>query len=117
MSTMAEHSSYRGPERRRHRVLVTLNSEYHCRDGVCVAVRNRRTGRFQAQHPALGRHVSGALRFNQNGGIESATSGDDLEPGEQVCFAGDRDEERTLITSPLSAIERPPKDIVATYTH
>jgi hypothetical protein len=117
MSTMAEQTSYRGPERRRHRVLVTRNSEYHCRDGVCVAVRDRRTNQFLTHHAAVGRHISGGLRFNQNGGIESATMGSDPRLGDQICFAAD-EEERTLITSPLSAIERPPKDIVATYdTH
>lgn len=112
----AQETHYRGPERRRHRVLVTLNSEYHCRDGVCVAVRDRRTGSFVTEHPALGKHISGGLRFNDKGGIESATTASDLHPGEQVCFtAGDGD--RTLITSPLSTIERPPKDVVATYRH
>ena len=116
MSNMAEHTSYRGPERRIHRVLVTLNSEYHCRDGVCVAVRDRRTGRFVAQHLALGKHISGGLRFNQKGGIESATTGYP-KPGEQVCFEGNGKEERTVITSRLSAVERPPKDIVRTYSH
>ena len=116
MSTTAEPTSYRGPERRHHRVLVTLNSEYHCRDCVCVAVRDRRTLQFVAEHPALGKHISGALRLNPNGGIESATIGTDPNPGEQICFAAD-DEERTVITSPLSAVERPPRDIVETYRH
>ncbi len=117
MSTTGEQSSYRGPERRRHRVLVTLNSEYHCRDGVCVAVRDRRTRRFLEQHAALGKHITGGVRFNRNGGIESATMGADPKLGEQVYFAADDDREHALITSPLSAIERPPKDVVETYTH
>ena len=117
MSTQVEPSSYRGPERRRHRVLVTLNSEYHCRDGVCVAVRDRRTHRFLAEHAALGKHVSGGLRFNEKGGIASATIGSDLKPGEQVLFEAEGAKERTVITSPLSAIERPPKEIVQAYRH
>ena len=37
---------YRGPERRRHRVFVTRNTEYHFRDGFCIAVRDRRTGQL-----------------------------------------------------------------------
>jgi len=117
MSTTAEHTNYHGPERRRHRVFVTRNTEYHCRDGVCVAVRDRRTRRFVEAHAALGKHVSGGLRFNQNGGIESASSGTDLHPGEQVCFAGDTDKDRSVITSPLDAIERPEKEIVKGYIH
>ena len=115
MSGTAEQSTYRGPERRRHRVLVTANSEYHCRDDICVAVRDRRTDRFVGDHPALGKHISGGLRFNENGGIASATIGTAPKPGEQVLFAAEDDEDRTVITSPLSAIERPPKDVVASY--
>lgn len=118
MSTTIERTSYRGPERRRHRVLVTRNSEYHCRDDVCVAVRDRETLRFAPNHPAIGKHFSGGLRFNDSGGIDSATmSLSDLKPGQQVCFSGDDGGDRTLITSPLSAIERPPKHIVEQYTH
>jgi len=116
MSSIAEQTNYRGPERRRHRVFVTRNTEYHCRDGVCVAVRDRRTRQFVETHAALGKHVSGGLRFNQNGGIESASASTDLQLGEQVCFSSD-DNDRSVITSPLSAIERPPKDVVINYVH
>ncbi len=117
MSSMAEQTSYRGPERRRHRVFVTRNSEYHCRDGECVAVRDRRTGHFLAEHAAIGKHITGGFRFNDNGGIVSASIGADPKPGEQVCFSDESDTDRSLITSPLSSIERPPKDIVAGYRH
>ena len=117
MSNLAEHTSYRGPERRHHRVLVTLNSEYHCRDGVCVAVRDRRTGHFVARHPALGKHVTGGLRLNKKGGIDSAVIGGDPQPGDQVCFETRGDDEGSVITSPLSAIERPGKDVVRSYTN
>jgi len=117
MSTTAEHTSYRGPERRRHRVFVTRNTEYHCRDGICVAVRDRRTRQFVEAHTAIGKHVSGGLKLNKNGGIESASTGADLKPGEQVCFSGDTDKDRSVITSPLDHVERPPKDVVATYLH
>jgi hypothetical protein len=96
---------------------VTRNTEYHCRDGVCVAVRDRRSRRFVAQHPALGKHVSGGLKFNEKGGIDSATTGEDLQPGLQVCFAGESDHDRSVITSPLDTIERPTKDIIKTYIH
>ena len=116
MQSTSEHTSYRGPERRRHRVFVTRNSEYHCRDGVCVAVRDRSTRRFVAEHPALGKRVTGGLRFKHDGGIESMTTSADVKPGEQVCFTAEGDE-RTLITSPLKAIERPPKDVVDAYGH
>jgi len=117
MTNVAEHTNYRGPERRRHRVFVTRNTEYHCRDGICVAVRDRRTREFVEAHAALGKRVSGGLKFNDNGGIESARAGGDLEPGDQVCFAGATDKDRSVITSPLDHVERPPKDVVAHYIH
>ena len=47
--------SFSGPDRRRHRVYVTKNTEYHFRDGFCVAVRDRRRQhRHQHKQPAAG---------------------------------------------------------------
>ena len=57
------HKDYRGPERRRHRIFVTRNTEYHFRDDVCVAVRDRRTGSFLQGHLALCRPLHGGIRF------------------------------------------------------
>jgi hypothetical protein len=55
MGSLTEHNAraYVGPERRRNQVLVTRNSEYHCRDGACIGVRDRRTRDFVLDHPAL----------------------------------------------------------------
>jgi len=107
---------YAGPERRRNRVLVTRNSEYHCRDGICVAVRDRQTGEFAPDHPAIGKRMTGGMRFSSEGGIAEVSPPDAVVDGEQLCFsAGDGDLQRDLITSPLMAIERPPKDIAERY--
>ena len=113
-------SDYRGPERRRHRVFVTRNTEYHFRDGFCIAVRDRRTGDFLEGHLALQRRVNGGLRFFPNGGI-SPNDGEP-KPGESLYFAGDgRDPHgeqaraRELVTSPLEAVERPARDLVDAY--
>ncbi len=112
--------SYRGPERRRHRVFVTRNTEYHFRDGFCIAVRDRRTGDFLEGHLALHRRVNGGLKFFPNGGI-SPNSGEPA-PGESLYFAGDgkdpHGEEaraRELVTSPLQAVERPARELVDAY--
>ena len=35
---------YSGADRRVHQVFVTRNTEYHVRSGLCVGVRDRRTG-------------------------------------------------------------------------
>jgi hypothetical protein len=110
--------SYRGPDRRRHRVFVTKNTEYHCRDGICVAVRDRATGAFIPDSHALGRHISASVRFNTNGGIASAHDPNDPHVGEQLCFSsGELDDAHNILTSPLARVERPSKEVVAHYTH
>lgn len=98
------------PERRRHRVYVTRNTEYHFRDGFCVAVRDRKTGDFLLGHLALRRRIQGSLRFHKNGAI--VPNAGEPEAGEALFFAqGERD----LVTSPLQAIERPTKELVEAY--
>ena len=45
---------YSGPERRVHTVFETRNREYHVRSGVCVAVRDLKTGVWISNHEAIG---------------------------------------------------------------
>jgi hypothetical protein len=98
------------PERRRHRVYVTRNTEYHFRDGFCVAVRDRKSGDFLQGHLALRRRIQGSLRFHKNGAI--VPNPGEPEAGEALCFSqGERD----LVTSPLEGIERPLREIVLAY--
>jgi hypothetical protein len=100
------------PERRRHRVYVTHNTEYHIRDRRCVAVRDRRTGEFLQGHLALDRSVAGGLKFFVNGGI--APNLGEPRPGESLYFAS---EGRDLVTSPLESVERPTREVVLEYPH
>jgi hypothetical protein len=89
---------------------VTRNTEYHFRGDHCVAVRDRRTGSWLDSHLAVQRKLAGGVRFFENG-----TAIPSCEPpriGEALYFD---DEGRELITSALSAIERPAKEIVAAY--
>lgn len=98
-----------GTERRIHQVLVTQNTEYHIRRGVCVAVRDRRSGRWLRGHLALNSQVGGGLRFGPGGMIPNAGK---PSIGEAVFFhASGRD----LVTSALVAIDRPPKHVVEAY--
>ncbi|HSY25836.1 MAG TPA: hypothetical protein VK841_27150 [Polyangiaceae bacterium] len=99
-------------ERRRHRVYVTHNTEYHIRDRRCVAVRDRRTGEFLQGHLALDRSVAGGLKFFVNGGI--APNLGEPRPGESLYFAS---EGRDLVTSPLESVERPTREVVLEYPH
>ncbi len=106
----AREPRYLGPERRKHKVFVTRHTEYHFRESLCVAVRDRATGQWLPGHVALNRPLSGSLKFAPNGGIRPS-----LGPpvvGESLFFgtAG-----RDLVTSPLVAIERPAKALVEQY--
>jgi hypothetical protein len=101
---------YAGPDRRRHRVYVTRNTEYHFRDGLCIAVRDRRTGQFMQGHSALAGRIDAGIKFFDNGSI--APSAGEPRPGECLYFASDG---RDLVTSPLEAVGRPPRETVSMY--
>ncbi|MEB2311074.1 MAG: hypothetical protein OZ921_01955 [Sorangiineae bacterium] len=105
-----EVSEYGGPERRRHRVCITRNTEYHFRDGVCVAVRDRATGRWLGSHLALERKVSSGVRFLENGAAVPSLEGPTV--GEALYF-GEGGQE--LVTSLLTSVERPERSVVARY--
>ncbi len=109
MSSAAK-SGFGGTDRRRHRVYVTKNTEYHFRDGFCVAVRDRRSGDFLRGHLALRRRLHGSLKFYLNGAI--VPNPGEPAPGEALYFAY---EGRDLVTSPLVSIDRPEKSLVETY--
>lgn len=102
--------SYPGRDRRIHRVFVTRNTEYHVRSGICIGVRDRRTGTWMQGHLALRSRVSGGLRFNGLGGIRPNSGQPSV--GESLFFqAAGRD----LVTSTILTIERPPKELVTEY--
>jgi hypothetical protein len=105
-----DEARYAGTERRRNRVYVTRNTEYHVRDGKCVAVRDRRTGGFLRGHLALERRIEGGLKFFRNGSI--APNAGEPQPGESIYFAS---EGRDLVTSPLESVERPTKEDALGY--
>jgi hypothetical protein len=109
-SEASQPADYKGPDRRRHRVYVTKNTEYHFRDGFCVAVRDRRTGEFLHGHLALERRIDGGLKFFENGGI--APNPGEPKVGESLYFATQGPD---LVTSPLQGVERPSKDVSQAY--
>jgi hypothetical protein len=110
MQSTSTNTAYEGTERRRHRVYLTRNTEYHFRDGFCVAVRDRRTGDWLPGHLALRRPLFGGLRFFLNGGL--LPNPGEPQVGEALFFGeGGRD----LITSPLQGIERPARETIEEY--
>jgi hypothetical protein len=100
---------YRGPERRRHRMFVTRNTEYHFKDEVCVAVRDRKSGKWLHSHLALQRRLAGSVRFEGGGCAVPAPRAPAV--GEAMYFGGGRE----LVTSLLCAIERPERRVVLEY--
>jgi hypothetical protein len=96
-------------------VFVTVNSEYHCHDRVCVAVVNRHTGQLEREHPAVGLRLCGSLRLDRDH-IAATSPPETPHEGEQLCFnSGHRDDPHEIVTSAIVRIERPPKEVVAHY--
>lgn len=93
-------------ERRRHRMMVTRNTEYHLRDSECVGVRDRQSGSWVAEHPAL----RGILL----GGVDRRKRLFERPiPGTRLLFAKGR---RDILTSPLADEARPEKLAPLHYT-
>jgi hypothetical protein len=107
--------SYEGSDRRRHRVYRTRNTEYHLRDGVCVAVRDRQSNRWRNAHIALNLKLEGGVKIYTNGAV--IPSMDEPSPGDAIYF-NDRNatgQERQIVTSRIEAIDRPSKNDVMAY--
>lgn len=103
-----------GRERRRRFVYTTRNTEYHVFDGVCIAVRDRLSGRWFRGHVALKRHLEGGIRALPNGALVPT-----LEPpvvGEPMFFSlRMRDDEEQVVTSNVEAVGRPDRDALERY--
>ncbi len=88
--------------RRRHRLFVTRNTEYHLRDDECVGVRDRKSGTWLRDHAAL------RLRA-----IELPPHGHDhVFVGRRIQFWGSRAD---VVTSAVEAVDRPPRESVGAY--
>ena len=97
-------------ERRIHKVFVTKNTEYHVRRETCVAVRDRRSGRFLNGHMAINSKVGGGLKFSREGGVSASDTFPTV--GESIFFFA---QGRDLVTSAVVAIYRPPANVVKSY--
>ena len=100
-------SRYAGPDRRVHKVYITKHTEYHVRDGEVVAVRPRGSRDWETNHEALEMRIQGRIGV----GLWVPQPGTP-RPGERLYLA---DEESDVVTSPVVAIVRPPKNTVAEY--
>jgi hypothetical protein len=106
---------YQGSDRRRHRVYITRNTEYHLRDGICVAVRDRRSRSFRSAHIALNLRMEGGVRIYPNGAlipnVENPVEGDAIF----FTHVGPEGEMKQIVTSRVEKVDRPAKTIVALY--
>jgi hypothetical protein len=110
MSKSSDFSGYSGRERRSRLLYVTRNTEYHFKEGRCIAVRQRVTGSWLLAHPALNRAISGSIRFSRH--HEAYPSLESPRVGEGLLFAsGGAD----VVTSDIVSIGRPEKATVDTY--
>ncbi len=100
--------SYTGPERRRHKVFVTQNTEYHLRDRVCVGVRDLWSGHWRGDHPAVGKQLFGALKPGPKG-LEA------LESPDVDAMLWFENGENDILTSRLTTVSRPAKRVVRQY--
>jgi hypothetical protein len=107
---MDSRSPYTGPERRRRKVFVTRNTEYHFLDQTCVAVRNRDTEQWRVAHVALRLTLSGSVSFGPDGAVQPKS--DVPAVGDALFFATDGAD---VITSALTAVERPLPQTVEAY--
>jgi hypothetical protein len=105
---------YQGIERRRFFMYVTRNTEYHFRDGICVAVRDRRTGQFLAAHVALNMRLVGGVNMSPQG-VRFPKS-ERPAVGDGLCMTKSVESNHQIVTSRVEAIERPTQDTVATYS-
>ena len=110
IAAMHDARAYGGHERRRNQILNTENREYHCRDGWCVAVRDRQSRMFIRNHSAIGKKLTGAMRLGREG-IEVVSLPDSLVVGEKLCFSscdGDLEHDAHDARSSTSATARRP---------
>jgi hypothetical protein len=101
--------TYKGIERRHHKLYVTLNTEYHLRDDICVGVKDRKTAKWLKNHMALGHRLLGSIRFKDGGAIPNLGL---PRIGESLYFLAPQHE---IITSSLVKIERPEKEAIKYY--
>jgi hypothetical protein len=108
---MYHQEKYHGIERRRHKVYVTRNTEYHVRDGVCVAVRDRRTSAFRDAHIAIQLKVEGSIKLHPSRTDTPDPSSAEPEIGDAILFLQPMSDgrPRQITTSRIERIERPAK--------
>ena len=93
-------------DRRRNKLFVTRNTEYHVRNRECVGVRDRSTGHWLGSHPALRSYLLGGM--NKKARVAHLPL-----QGARLVFST---KTKDILTSPLLDVERPEKASIERYT-
>lgn len=97
-------------ERRRHKVYITKNTEYHLRNDTCVGIKSCRDGSWIRDGKILMAKLVGAVE-------RVAELAEHLvgipEVGKYLLFVSDEGE--FIVTTKLENIDRPPKEAVSNY--
>jgi hypothetical protein len=102
-----------GRERRRRFVYITKNSEYHVFDGICVAIKSKRTGAWVDRHAALTRRLEGGVKMLPSGAAVPTLGAPEI--GDPMYFQIDDDRDEQVITSRVIAVDRPRPDDLVRY--
>ena len=104
---MEKGTSYKGPERRIHHIFVTRHTEYHIREGICVAVKQNENQESAVSRQALNMRMLG---YYGPGTLCAHPGPPDL--GFSLHFSI---QSKFVVTSPVVAVKRPPKEIADSY--
>lgn len=104
---------HKGRERRRRFVYITKNSEYHVFDGICVAIKSKRTGVWVDRHAALTRRLEGGVRMLSSGAAVPTLGAPEI--GSPMYFQIDDEHDEQVITSRVLAVARPLPDDLRRY--
>lgn len=110
-----------------YQVFLTRNSEYHLQSHVCVGVRDRRTGRWLDEHPALQRPLATTVRTGgQLAPLQKPQLGESLEfdldgsplrtsPVLNIEERGGRSTHRRTVMAPRSSSSGSTTPLAATF--
>ena len=97
-------------DRRRHKMFVTENTEYHLKENICVGIRSLRSGEWITKAKALNARLIGGIRSI----VEVKLAAPSFpQIGESLLFMTDDGED--VVTTKLMDIRRPPREALEFY--
>jgi hypothetical protein len=108
--TMSDYIRKGGKERRRHKMLVTSNTEYHLKDDLCVGVRKRDSGIWVKNARALKARLKGSVSS-----FDEIVVGKGGPPKVGVPLLFINEDGENIVTTSVTEIKRPPKEAIENY--